>query len=148
MTADNYDPFERGPYPAGVCTIEAVDTTRNRVFPCEIWYPAAPENSGRDLAPETQDEFTVPPRPLHRQMSVRDARARSGAWSLIVFSHPSFFHRRSATYLCTHLASHGYVVAALDHSEVIAPELARRAGETAEETAARVDAVIASRVPD
>lgn len=37
---------------------------------------------------------------------------------LIVFSHYSGGHRRSATFLCTHLASHGYVVAVLDHSEV------------------------------
>src|SRR5262249_11399347 len=124
------------------------DTTRNRMFPCEIWYPAAPEYSGHDLARETQDEFTVPPRPPHRQMSVRDARARSGTWPLIAFSHPSFFHRRTATYLCTHLASHGYVVAALDHSEVVASELARCEGATEEETKACIDGIISSRVPD
>ncbi len=53
-----------------------------------------------------------------------------------------------ATYLCTHLASHGYVVAAQDHSEVVAAELARRSDETAEQKAARVDGWIASRVPD
>jgi predicted dienelactone hydrolase len=46
------------------------------------------------------------------------------------------------------LSSHGYVVAASDHSEVIAAELARRDGETAEQKAARIEAVIASRVPD
>ena len=148
MAADNYDPFARGPYPAGVRTIETIDTARNRVFSCEIWYPAAPECSGRDLTPETQDEFTVPPRPPHRQMSVRDAQARCGTWPLIAFSHPSFFHRRSATYLCTHLASHGYVVAALDHSEVVAPELAWREGATGEETKARIDEIISRRVPD
>ena len=67
---------------------------------------------------------------------------------LIVFSHYSGGHRRTATYLCTHLASHGYVVAAMDHSEVIAPELTRRAGETPFERAARLDEIIASRVPD
>jgi len=67
---------------------------------------------------------------------------------LIVFSHYSGGHRRTATYLCTHLASHGYVVAAMDHSEVVAPELTRRAGETASERAARIDDIIASRVPD
>jgi predicted dienelactone hydrolase len=148
MAADNYDPFARGPYPAGVRTIEAPDAKRNRVFPCEIWYPAAPEYSGRDLALETQDEFTVPPRPPHRQMSMRDARARAGTWPLIAFSHPSLVHRRSATYLCTHLASHGYVVAALDHSEVVAQELALREGATEEEMKARVDGIISSRVPD
>ena len=67
---------------------------------------------------------------------------------LIVFSHYSGGHRRTATYLCTHLASHGYVVAAMDHSEVVAPELTRRAGETASERAAGIDDIIASRVPD
>jgi predicted dienelactone hydrolase len=148
MPTGNYDPFARGPHPAGVRTIEAADTTRHRMFPCEIWYPAAPEYAGRDLAPETQDEFTVPPRPPHRQMSVRDARACSGTWPLIAFSHPSLFHRRSATFLCTHLASHGYVVAALDHSELVAPELAGREDATEEETKARIDGIISSRVPD
>ncbi len=38
--------------------------------------------------------------------------------------------------------------AALDHSEVIAPELKGREGETAEQLSARVDAWIANRVPD
>src|SRR5260370_6447682 len=74
--------------------------------------------------------------------------AQSGLRPLIVFSHYSGGHRRTATYLCTHLASHGYVVAAMDHSEVVAPELARRAGEAAAERAARIDGIIGIRVPD
>jgi dienelactone hydrolase len=74
--------------------------------------------------------------------------AQSGnAHPLIVYSHSSGGHRRSATFLATHLASHGYVVAAMDHSERVASELARREGENTER-AARIDAVIASRVPD
>jgi len=40
------------------------------------------------------------------------------------------------------------VVAALDHSEVVAKELARRDGETAAQKAARMEVWIASRVPD
>jgi dienelactone hydrolase len=43
---------------------------------------------------------------------------------LVVFSHYSGGHRRTATFLCVHLAGHGYVVAALDHSEVVAKEAA------------------------
>jgi dienelactone hydrolase len=70
------------------------------------------------------------------------------AYPLIVYSHSSGGHRRSATFLATHLASHGYVVAAMDHSERVASELARREGETNAERAARIDAVIAGRVPD
>jgi predicted dienelactone hydrolase len=67
---------------------------------------------------------------------------------LIVYSHPSNFHRKAATFLCTHLASHGYTVAAMDHSEVVAPELRRPQTETQEQRAARAEAMIASRVPD
>ena len=47
--------------------------------------------------------------------------AQSGLRPVIVFSHYSGGHRRTAGYLCTHLASHGYVVAAMDHSEAVAP---------------------------
>ena len=74
--------------------------------------------------------------------------AGPGPRPLVVFSHYAGGHRRTATFLCTHLASHGYVVAAVDHSEVVAAELAPRAGETPGERQARIDAVIGSRVPD
>lgn len=67
---------------------------------------------------------------------------------LVIYSHFSFGHRRAATFLCTHLASHGYAVAALDHCEVVAADLVRAEDETADQRAARIDAIIASRVPD
>jgi predicted dienelactone hydrolase len=147
--AQNYDPFLRGPHPVGVRTIQTRDTVRNRPFPCEIWYPGAAQHAGHDLSPESQDTFQVPLLNAQwRQMAVRDAAPLSGTYPLIIFSHHSGGHRRSATFLCTHLSSHGYVVAALDHSEVVAPELARKEGETAEQKASRWEAVIASRVPD
>jgi predicted dienelactone hydrolase len=60
-----------------------------------------------------------------------------GAWPLVLYSHHSRGNRRSATYLTTHLASHGYLVAALDHSEVVAPEIA-----------GNLEGFIANRVPD
>ena len=123
-----YDPFPLGSDPVGVRTIQAHDAARDRLFPCEIWYPAHTRPAGRDAK--------------------RDATARPGAHPLIIFSHYSGGHRRVATFLGTHLASHGYAVAAMDHSEVVTPELARRDGETDAERAARVDAIAASRVPD
>lgn len=147
--ASTYDPFRRGAQPVGVRTIEARDSTRDWLFPCEIWYPAAAHHAGQDLAPATQDVFTLSPgRPPLRQAAIRDAAAWPGTYPLILFSHASFHHRRGATFLTTHLASHGYVVAALNHSEITVPALARRDDETAEQKAARVDAVIGSRVPD
>ena len=132
MTAPEYDPFARGRFPVGVRTISAPDRARGRVFGCEIWYPARSGDAGQAAGPGER----------------REAAAQPGEHPLIVFSHYAGGSRRSATFLCTHLASHGYAVAALDHSEVVAPELAGRDGETESARAARIDAVIASRVPD
>jgi hypothetical protein len=41
MAAEHYDPFVPGPSAVGVRTLEIQDRDRGRVFPCEIWYPAA-----------------------------------------------------------------------------------------------------------
>src|SRR6266536_425619 len=145
---DPYDPFSRGRFPVGVATIQAPDPTRGRALPCELWYPAAARHAGQDLAAAIQDRFTPPGGTPRVQAAVRDAAAQPGTYPLVAFSHSSGGHRRSATFLCTHLASHGYVVAALDHWEVVAEDLAPRAGETAAQRATRVDAWIANRVPD
>ncbi|MFZ1991288.1 MAG: hypothetical protein WAW96_16130 [Alphaproteobacteria bacterium] len=148
MAADDY-PFARGPFPVSVRTIEAHDATRNRSFPVEIWFPAAARYAGRDLAPETQDSFRAGAnQTLRRQSAVRDAAAAPERFPLIVFSHHSGGGRRAATFLHTHLASYGYVVAAMDHSELIAPELAFKLGDSKEQAAARIDGMISSRVPD
>lgn len=147
--SETYDPFVRGRFPVGVRTIQAPDAARARLFPCELWYPATVQHTGQDLAPETQDCSTAPPlNTLRRQSAVREAAARAGTYPLVIFSHSSGAGRRSATFLCTHLASHGYIVAALDHSEVVVPELARKIDETSQQKSARWEALIASRVPD
>src|SRR5207249_6412031 len=113
------------------------------------WHPAAAQYAGQDVAPGTMDRFTLPGRDGPRsQMAVRDAASRHGTYPLVVFSHGSAAGaRRMATYLCTHLSSHGYVVAALDHFEVAAA-LGSRDGETSAHRKARVEVVIANRVPD
>jgi dienelactone hydrolase len=108
-----YDPFAPGPFSVGERSFEALDRTRQRVFPCHFWHPV-----------------------------------EAGAYPLIVFSHHSGGNRRSSTFLCTHLCGHGYVVAALDHSETVAPELAHKQDESLEERSARVEGAVASRVPD
>src|ERR1700687_4858159 len=130
---NDYDPFVRGPQPVGVRTIQALDTARDRLFPCEVWYPAAAQHAAQAAPP---------------QLAARDAAKQPGSYPLIVFSHSSGGSRRQSKFLCTHLSSHGYVVAALDHSEVLAAELARKNDETAEQKTARQQAWIANRVPD
>src|SRR5262245_3555758 len=111
-----YDPFVRGCFPVAVRTIQARDAARDRAFSCEIWYPAASRHADQDIAPATQDVYTIPVRnESRRQMAVRDAAAEPGTYPLIAYSHHSGGNRRSGTFLCTHLCSHGYVVAAVDH---------------------------------
>src|SRR5215467_10271525 len=73
----------------------------------------------------------------------------AGICPIILLSHSSGGSgRRGYTFLTNHLASHGYIVAGLNHSELIAPELGHRDDETPEQRTVRAEAVIASRVPD
>ncbi len=114
---NSYDPFLRGPHPVGVRTFHWTDETRQRTLPVEVWYPAREEYAGQDLDPTTQDHFQPvsisPPVP---QEAVRDATAaHGGARPLLLFSHGFGGTGRQTTHLCTHWASHGYVVAAMDH---------------------------------
>lgn len=147
--AKAYDPFARGRHAVGVRTLQALDAERNRLFPCEIWYPADSRHAGQDLDPAKQDAFIVGFDGTRRlQAAVRDAVSRPGTYPLVLFSHSTGGDRRQSSFLCTHLASHGYIAAALDHSETFVAELGRRSGESAEERSARWKAVMASRVPD
>jgi predicted dienelactone hydrolase len=137
---EKYDPFAGGAFSVGVRTVELRDTARARTFPCEIWYPAlpGPQKVGRDHARGGQISMN----------ETRDAVAHAGAYPLIGFSHSSGGDRRQSSLLCAHIAGHGYVVSALDHSELVAPQLARRADETSEQASVRVQAMIEDRVPD
>ena len=59
---------------------------------------------------------------------------------VVVYSHFSGGHRRAATFLTTHLAEHGYTVAAIDHWEVVS--------SSPEDRDERIRAWIDNRVPD
>jgi dienelactone hydrolase len=112
-----YDPFTRGPHPVGVRSHAPTDPTRRRPLPVELWYPAGEAARGRDVDPATRDTYEVLPGfPVVWQEAARDAAPRPGRYPLVLFSHGYGGHRRQSTFLCTHLASHGYVVAAVDHT--------------------------------
>ncbi|MGH7682818.1 MAG: alpha/beta hydrolase family protein [Vulcanimicrobiaceae bacterium] len=85
----------------------------------ELWYPAAASHFGQDYSAEKADIYTLDGISQSRlQEAVRDANAEPGPHPLIVYSHgTSRWQRLSATFLCSHLASNGYVVAAIDHYE-------------------------------
>lgn len=111
-----YDPFERGPVPVGVKTLEWTDAARDRTLPVELWYPPTDAYHGQDRDDATRDRYkTLPFAPEVAQDAVRDAAIRDGERPLIVFSHGFGGERRQTTHLCTHWASHGYLVAAMDH---------------------------------
>lgn len=112
----NYDPFSRGPHPAGVRDRTWTDETRDRALPISIWYPADDAHRGQDLDDATRDEFhPFVLAPKVKQDAVRDAAPREGPFPLVVFSHGFGGVKTQSTHFCTHLASHGYVVVAMDH---------------------------------
>ena len=140
--------------PVGVRSDQLIDQQRaNRSLPLEVWHPASSRCAGQDLDTNSQDVFTVlPAAPPLRQAAVRDAAVRAGSYPLLLFSHTSAGHRRQSSFLCTHLASHGYVVAAVDHTGNTALDAAERAATgkafTPNERDAYVEKIVADRVPD
>jgi dienelactone hydrolase len=112
----SYDPFARGAAPVGVRTTELRDPTRgDRTLPLELWYPAGAAHRGQDLDDAVRDHFAIAPGiPEMAQRAVRDAEPAPGRFPLVAYFHGATGHRRDASELCTHLASHGYLVAAPD----------------------------------
>src|SRR5512133_610440 len=138
----SYDPVPRGPFPAGVRTLEVGPLAPpGRALVTELWYPATPDFSGQDVAGPTVDRFSIasgiPGLRAARQQAGRDATPAPRGGPLVVFSHGFASHRRQSTFLCSHLASHGYVVAAPDHAggtlaELLGPWLAMARAARAE----------------
>ena len=124
-----YDAFTRGAAPVGVRTLELRAAT-GEMLTTEVWYPATARYKGRDLDSWTRDRFTFAPGlPGTQQRAVRDADAVGGTYPLVLYFHGGYGHRREATELCTHLASHGYVVAAPDFpGDNIADTVGRASG--------------------
>ena len=111
-----YEPFARGAFPVGARHVNL--NNEGREIPLTVWFPATDQHKGQDLAPETQDVISFdPPNPWQprRQAAVRDATPRGEVFPLVVYSHGATDSRFSGGFLATHLASHGYVVAAADH---------------------------------
>ena len=112
----DYNPFARGSLPVGTRRYIWTDTARDHTMPVDVWYPATEAHRGQDMEPATMDSYEmVPGMGESSQYAVKDAEALSGKYPLVVFSHGFGGERRQSTFFYTHLASHGYVVAAMDH---------------------------------
>lgn len=135
------DPAKPGQYPVGVTTMTLVDHSRtdaktggSRSLLTEIWYPAVDE--ARHLPKNKFSDFLMRGQvPVYRaalefafqanasnideqfqNQAVRDAHIRDGKFPLIVFSHGNRSIRMQSTFWCDHMASHGYIVVAADHT--------------------------------
>ena len=136
------DPAKPGPYPVGVTAVLLVDHSRTdnalaggpRSLMTEIWYPATddtrglPKNRLLDFFNRNSDPgFTVVLQMAFgvdiiqadkdfRNDAVRDARVRDGRFPLVLFSHGNGGLRMQNAFWCEHMASHGYIVMAPDHT--------------------------------
>src|SRR5271169_4043131 len=133
-----YLPEPTGPYPAGTASVWLTDTSRPdpwvsgvnaRELMVSLWFPATPSDGqrARYMTPaESELQLTsrgitgIPQDTLStvETNAVSDARpaGRQHSLPLVVLS-PGFTNSRSAlTALAEDLASHGYVVAGIDHT--------------------------------
>jgi predicted dienelactone hydrolase len=129
----------RGEYKVGVRTMElvnkaqvnilkskaGVDTLYDRSLKVEIWYPAIVPNGKKEsiIYDEVLGMSNDPKRPLVPfQFSGRSLRGAvpvslTGGFPLVIVSHGYVGSRLLLTYLTENLASKGYVVVAIDHTE-------------------------------
>lgn len=139
--AQTENPEQPGPYPVGVTTIQMQDDSRMdpllqapRPLLVEVWYPAA--ESARGGTPAKFTDFFMGGKDVQmntiltiafrfnitdmdkrfKTLAVRDAAVADGSFPLLVFSHGNGGMRSQSTFWCDHMASHGYIVVAPDHT--------------------------------
>ena len=129
----------RGKYKVGVQTLDfvnkgqidvlkskkGVDTTYDRPLKVEVWYPAILPEGAKEMV--TYDEVmgtsNDPKRPLipftftGRANRNGTPQYSDGNFPLVIVSHGYVGSRLLLTYLTENLASKGYVVVAIDHTE-------------------------------
>ena len=121
-----------GPYAVGTSEFHWIDSGRPEIFTkdpadrrhvmVQVWYPAAAAAAGteRALWIRNLDEYKSSPefkQVAHvRTNSVFDAPVLDGHWPVLIYNHGGGWTRWSGTFTTEMLASHGYVVFAIDHA--------------------------------
>lgn len=120
---------KRGKYQVGVKTIEVVNPDQldvqnfslweDRKLTLEVWYPATHSPNLNNTALASYQNQTRLGHAFNLQGNAyRDVPAnQQQTYPLIVLSHGYTGYRTIMFYLGEHLASHGYVVAAIDHTD-------------------------------
>jgi alpha-beta hydrolase superfamily lysophospholipase len=123
---------KRGSYSVGVTTIQATNpqqlstkdykSVEDRTLTMEVWYPAVIKDTDVQATYEnvtrTHKSFSL------QGNSVRDAKTnQEKTYPLVVLSHGYTGYRTIMFYLGEHLASHGYVVVGIDHTDSTTGEI-------------------------
>lgn len=108
------DPGLTGPWNVGHTELDIVDASRaDRTLPLDVWYPVdAPDWTGAFAVYALLGELG----PVSGLAKTDAALSDAGPWPLIVFSHGFGGVNVQSTHLCEHLASHGFVVVAPEHT--------------------------------
>lgn len=133
-------PPATGTYPVATTTMYLIDNGRSEIWSdtpgprelvLQLWYPAAPEGDEEtavylpeldQAGPVVAAQFNLPPFLLnHVNLAkldiIQDAPvANNGPFPLAIFAHGLTGLRVQNTTMARELASHGYIVAALDHT--------------------------------
>lgn len=131
---------QTGPYAVGTTTLHLVDNGRSdiyapeegspREFMVQFWYPAALTGTEKEAVflpdlpvagPVIAAQFDLPSLMLtHINLADldiwQDPPAAAGPFPVIIFAHGLSGIRQQNTGMARELASHGYVVAAIDHT--------------------------------
>ena len=110
----------RGEYRVGVKTLNITDATRKRPLTLEVWYPAKLEAALERVMYRSTVGATAY---ALEGKAGRDAPVLEGKFPLLVYSHGQPGTRLQAVYLLEHLASQGFVVAAIDHTDATYADL-------------------------
>ncbi len=117
-----------GAHPVGVAELTTVDASRQRMLLVQLWYPAAAGTAQGELPITDFADAThraafadlvaaAPPTCTTRGVEAAwDPAGAAGAFPLVVFSHCHECTRFSSMTIARRLASHGFVVATVDHT--------------------------------
>ncbi len=111
-----WEPIGRGEYDVGVETIMLDDPAGVRPLTVDVWFPI---DAGVDAAALPPQQYTLLPGVYYESPAALAAtapEAAAGPFPLIVYSHGSGGLRYIHSGYTEVLASHGYVVAAPDHT--------------------------------
>lgn len=106
-------PNEVGPFKVGRETVTATAADGTRVRTVDVWYPVDATTTGK---PSVYEIEAFPGLSYTSERSLdRAAVSSAGPFPLVIYSHGSGGLRFIASYFTEVLASHGFIVASVDH---------------------------------